>query len=282
MLLGVHVSSAGRIFETLERARALGCNTMQIFTRAPQRWRQNTLPDADIQEFRKRRSLYGISPVFVHIPYLINLASPEKKLYDTSIRATIEDVLEASSLGAEYLVLHMGSHKATSESAGIKRITAALNTVLSETKKVAVALLLENTSGAGSWLGYNFAHHRQIIQGIRRKSRVGVCLDTAHAYLAGYDLAHEEGFQQLFAEIDKEVGIDRVTLVHLNDAFGKLGSHHDRHAHIAKGSIGRDGLRRIVTDSRLAKSAFILETPKDTPDADQHNLEKVRQFVSKK
>ena len=276
MLLGVHVSTQGKIYDALERARELGCDTMQIISRNPQAWRRDFLAPKDIEEFNQRQDKFKIKPLFIHIPYLINLASPSLRLYDASIEAYIEDILEAQVLKADYIVTHMGSHKETSEDAGIRRLVQALNRVLEKTNNTKVGILLENTSGSGSWLGYKFSHQKKILQGLKQKERVGLCFDTAHAYLAGYDIATQEGLEKTLEEIDKLVGIHLIKLIHLNDAKDKLGSHYDRHQHIGKGNIGLEGMQRIINHPKLRKIPFILETPKDNEKADIMNLETVR------
>jgi deoxyribonuclease-4 len=278
MLLGVQVSTEGKIYEAVQRAHSLGCSTMQIFSRNPQRWRENFLEPKDIEEFKYRQDKFKIRPLFIHIPYLINLASPNPRLYDVSIEAYIEDILEAHILNADYIVTHMGSHKETSEEAGIKRLIEALNIVLEKTKNTKVGILLENTAGSGSWLGYKFIHQKEIIRGLAHKERVGLCFDTAHAYLAGYDIATKEGLEDTLEEIDKLVGINLIKLIHLNDAKGKLDSRHDRHEHIGKGTIGLEGMRRIINHPKLKNLPFILETPKDSENADQVNLETVKKL----
>lgn len=276
MLLGVHVSTEGGIYDAPVRAHKLGCNTMQIFSRNPQQWRDNFLVPQDIKEFNKRQEKLKIIPLFIHIPYLINLASPNPRLYEASIEAYIEDILEADTLKADYIVTHMGSHKETTEEAGLRRLTHALNRILEKTQSSKVGILLENTSGSGSWLGYNFSHQRKIIQGLSRKERVALCFDTAHAYLAGYDISTQEGLEATLSELDKLVGINLIKLIHLNDAKGKLGSRHDRHDHIGKGSIGLEGMARIINHPKLRNLPFILETPKKTPADDTMNLNTVR------
>ena len=276
MLLGVQVSVEGKIYEAVERAHKLGCNTMQIFSRNPQRWRDDFLAPKDIEEFNQRQDRLKIKPLFIHIPYLINLASPNPRLYEASIEAYIEDILEAHTLKADYIVTHMGSHKETSEGAGIKRLIKALNRILEKTSNTNVGILLENTAGSGSWLGYKFSHQKKIIQGLKEKERVGLCFDTAHAYLAGYDIATKEGLQVTLDEIDKLVGISLIKLIHLNDAKGELDSRHDRHEHIGKGSIGLEGMERIINHPKLKDMPFILETPKKTEQDDIMNLNTVR------
>lgn len=276
MILGVHVSAAGNIYQAPEVAHKLGCNTMQLFSRTPQQWRHGFIDASDIQEFVLKRKKYKISPVFIHISYLINLASPDRRLYKGSVKAYIEDMREADDLGADYIVTHMGSHKATSEEEGIKRLVKALNKIIEATQDAKVGILLENTSGSGSWLGYKFEHQRRILDGIKDRKRIGLCLDTAHAFVAGYDLSTKEGLEETIAEIDAMVGIGLVKLIHLNDARDKLGTRCDRHQHIGKGYIGLEGMRRIVNHPKLKNLPFILETPKDSRNTDKINLKIVR------
>ncbi|MDD2679568.1 MAG: deoxyribonuclease IV [Candidatus Omnitrophica bacterium] len=278
MILGVHVSGSGKIYQALDIAHKLKCQTMQIFSRNPLQWRATPLSPEDIEEFKLRRKKFKIDPVFIHISYLINLASPNPRLYQGSIRAYVEDIQEADKLKADFIVTHMGSHKETSEEAGIERLTQALNKILEKTKDSRVGILLENTSGSGSWLGYKFVHQKEIIAGLKEKARVGLCLDTAHAYLAGYDIAAKEGLDKLLAEIDSLIGLKRLKLIHLNDAYGKLASHYDRHDHIGKGAIGLEGMRRIINHPKLKNIPMILETPKDNEKSDALNLALVRKL----
>jgi deoxyribonuclease IV len=280
MILGVHVSGAGKIYQTLDIAKDLGCQTMQIFSRSPQSWRKSGvgIPPEDVREFILRHKKFKIDPVFIHISYLINLASPDPGLYHGSIQAFIEDIHEADALGADFIVTHMGSHKETSEDAGIKRLVEALNRVLEKTPDSKVGILLENTSGSGSWLGYRFYHQQKILKGIKEKSRLGLCLDTAHAFLSGYDLSTKGGLDKMVNEIQELVGIKLVKLIHLNDAAGELGCHHDRHAPIGQGHIGMVGMKRIINHPKLKNIPMVLETPKTTPESDRENLALVRKL----
>jgi deoxyribonuclease IV len=279
MNLGVHVSAAGHIYESVDRAHALGCTTMQIFSRNPQQWKPKKIDDADAAEFRRRRQAMRISPVFIHIPYLINLASPEKRLYAASIDAYIKDIIEARKLGADYIVTHMGSRKDSSVESGLRRLSSAVREIIHQTHTADVGILLENTAGSGTSLGASFVHHKAVIDAVGGSSRLGVCLDTAHAHAAGYDLASSRGLGALLTEIDESVGVERLRLVHLNDCRSTLGSHVDRHEHIGQGTIGIPGMRRIVNHRKLKNCAFILETPKDSDRADALNLERVRKIM---
>lgn len=278
MLLGVHVSGIDKIYEAFDVAEGLNCNTMQIFSRSPQQWRKDFLEPKEVEEFKKRQARTKIKPLFVHIPYLINLASPNPRLYEASIEAYIEDILEAEVLGVDYIVTHMGSHKETSEEEGIERLVAALNRILEKARNTKVGILLENTSGSGSWLGYKFMHQKKIISGIKQKERISLCLDSAHAYLAGYDLSTKEGLEQALNEIEELVGINLLKLIHLNDAKAKLGSHFDRHEHIGKGFIGLEGMKRLINHPKLRDLPFILETPKKSQEDDKMNLGTVKKL----
>lgn len=279
MRIGVHVSISGKIYEAVERAEALECEAMQIFSRNPRGWQTSGLNDAEIERFKRKRRTSKIWPLVVHIPYLINLASPEKELYNRSIRAFVEDIKRAEDLGAEYFVTHLGSHRGSGESSGIKRFSQALDIIIEETN-LNFEILLENTAGAGDSLGSNFKQIRDIIAGVKRKELLGLCFDTCHAFAAGYDLATKFGFEETIQEIEKLLVWDRLKVIHINDSKGELGSRIDRHEHIGKGRIGREGFRNILTHPKLKDLTFILETPKDSPFANRRNLAIVRKLTS--
>ena len=276
MILGVHTSTQGGIQNAIVRAHELGCNTLQFFSRNPQQWRSIALELEHIEEFKRLRRLYRINPVFIHIPYLINLASPNPRLYKDSIKAYIEDIREASRLEADYIVTHMGSHKDTTEIGGLRRLARALNKIIEKTADTKVGILLENTAGSGSWLGYKFSHQRKVLGFLKDSSRIGFCLDTAHAYAAGYDLATSAGLAKLLEDIEKNIGVGRIKLIHLNDTPEKLRSKRDHHAHIGRGNIGMAGMKRLINHEALRDCAFILETPKDSADADTKNIATAR------
>jgi deoxyribonuclease IV len=174
--------------------------------------------------------------------------------------------------------MHMGSHKQTSEKEGLERLSAALNKVVDKTRAAKVALLLENTAGGGSSLGYDFRHQKEIFGNLADLERFGLALDTAHAFAAGYDLRGPSGLEKVLDEIDAACGLDKLRLVHLNDSSVKLGSRVDRHQHIGKGYIGLEGVSKIVNHPRLKEKPFILETPKDTLKSDALNLKTVRKL----
>ena len=276
--IGVHVSIAGKIWESLERAKALGCNTMQIFSRNPRLWQASEIDPSDIENFKKLKLDYDIAPVAAHIPYIINLASPVDGLYKRSIVAYVEDIARADVLGIEYVVTHLGSHVGTGEDNGIKRFSAALNQIVNKAKPKTM-ILLENTAGSGSCIGYRFEHIRRMIDELDRPEKVGVCLDTAHTFESGYDIKTKAGLEGTLKKFDKLIGLDKVKVVHFNDSLSALGSHVDRHQHIGKGDIGLAAMKRIINHPGLKAAAFIMETPKKTDMDDKRNLATVKKLI---
>lgn len=281
MRIGLHVSIAGKIYESLERAKALGCNTMQIFSRNPRGWKTGELSRPDIAQFKKLKKEFDIDPVVVHIPYLINLATPDTGLYRKSIDAYIGDLKRADELGAEYFVTHLGSHVGSGEEGGIKRFAEALNKIINKVSPK-TTVLLENTAGSGSNIGYRFEHIKNIIGGLDKPENIGVCLDTAHTFESGYDIKTKAGLESTLETFDKLIGLRRIKVVHFNDSLSVLGSHVDRHQHIGKGNIGSEGLKRIINHPKLGKAAFIMETPKNTGKDDKMNIRLVKKMVKDK
>lgn len=277
MRLGVQVSIAGKIYYSIDRAKQLGCNTMQIFARSPRQFRKTSLKEEDIKIFRTKIKKAGIKPLIVHTPYTLNLAARKKFLYYISIKEFTEDVKEAHRLGAHYIVIHPGSFKGDKKE-GLIKIVEALRTVLRNTRECTTQILLENTAGDGSMIGDEFAQLGFIIRKLRGNRRIGVCLDTAHAWCAGYRINTHKGLKSFIDEIDREVGLKRIKVIHLNDTLDECGSHRDRHFHIGEGKIGRYGFRLIINHPFLKKLPFILETPKKKDSDDARNLSTVRRL----
>ncbi len=281
MRLGLQISIAGKIYESIDRALVLGCQSMQIFSHNPQSWKVSPISSIslrDIEEFKRRRRKAGISPLFIHIPYLINLASGDDRLWQRSVSTYIEDIKQADSLGAEYFVTHLGNHKGRGEDFGIKRFSLGLNRALEEAQPK-LMILLENTAGSGSALGYNFEHLGRIIENVKEKEKIGICLDTCHVYAAGYDIRSKKALNEVLDKIEEFVGLSRLKMIHLNDSKRELGSRVDRHEHIGKGEIGIRGFKAIVNHSRLKNLTFILETPKKDVNDDSMNLALVRGLI---
>jgi len=274
----VHVSISGKIYKSVDRALDLGCNTMQIFSRNPRQLRRSRISKEDAEEFKKKVKASKISPVVIHAPYTLNLATAKREFYKITIRELITDLKEADQLGADYFITHMGSFKGGTERGGLLRIANALNKIFKETKGLKPELLLENTSGSGHWLGYTFSHHKFILDNLNYKDRIGVCLDTAHAWAAGYKIDDARGLENLLRDIDENVGIAAIKVIHINDTKEELGSRQDRHCAIGEGSIGRKGFRFILNHDKLKRLPFILETPKKNEDEDIKNLSIVRKL----
>ena len=279
--LGVHVSSSGNIYKSFERAAKLKCNSMQIFSRNPRQHRKDLLEEEEVVLFREARRKYKIDPVVIHIPYTLNLASNKPSFYKITISEFITDLKEADRLGADFLVTHMGSYKGSTEKAGLSRVGNALVKILKETKEVKCKILLENISGSGNWLGANFSQIKEVFDTINWNERVGLCLDTAHAWAAGYKIDEPAGVSSLVTEIDKKIGLDRLGVVHLNDTKEEFGSLRDRHFAIGQGKIGKIGFKALLNHPKLANVAFILETPKETEEDDLINLRTVRSLYRK-
>ena len=279
MKLGVHVSIAGHIYEAVDRAAALGCNTFQIFSRNPRGWAALALSPADAEEFRRRRKVEKMAPVVVHIPYLINLCSPDDALWEKSVKAYIEDIKRADALGADYFVTHLGSPKDKGRVYGIERFSKGMAEAIRKAGPK-LMILLENTAGGGSSIGSKFEDIAEIIKNVKSQTGtdIGMCLDTAHAFEAGHDDKTGKGFMSMMNNIGSTVGFGRIKVVHFNDSLSTMGSHNDRHWHIGKGKIGAEGLKRIVNHPKLKNCAFILETPKNTEKDDKANLAAVRKM----
>lgn len=274
--IGVHTSIAGGIHLSIERAKKLGCNTVQIFSHSPRSWSLRKIAKEEIWDFRRLRSLYDISPVYIHTSYLINLASHKEEVAIKSKDLLIEEMKLADALGADYVVLHPGS-ASDSEHEGFKRIIRNLKEALKG--RYRSKLLLENTAGERGDLTSMIRELARIIKSLDSTSIGGICIDTCHAFQAGYDISRKDGIEKLVEEIKNEIGIDKLKLLHLNDSKKAFGSGVDRHEHIGKGSIGEKGFETLLNNPFLSNVPVILETPKENDDDDLRNLKVVRRLA---
>ena len=286
MKFGAHVNRAGGLMSALDAARALGCDTIQMFSRSPRSLRAGSVNEEEARLFREGLAAAGIEPLVIHAPYLLNLASPRKETYEASRDALAHDIMLAKAVGAEMLVFHPGSHLGSGEEAGIARIAAAIvdaceiachRPPAANEAEDGPRLLLEMVSGAGTEIGRTFEEQREIMDRARGVP-LGICLDTCHVFAAGYEVRTMEGISRVLDELEATVGADSLALVHANDSVGDLGSHLDRHANIGEGRIGEAGFRAILGCSRLAHLPFILETPHRTLDDDARNLAALRRI----
>lgn len=274
MKLGFHVSIADSLDQSFDRARQLGCTAFQVFTRNPRTWKSKPLDDAVVKAFRRKHRAYGIGPVFSHMPYLPNLASPDEAIYRKSVDSLIEEVERCRLLGIRYVVTHMGSHVGSGAENGKARIVEALGRAIEQDGPM---ILLENGSGSGNHLGSHLEDVAEIISAVSG-GQVGSCFDTCHAYGAGYDVATRDGLAKTLRIIRKTVGFDKLRLVHLNDSHGDLGSGIDHHEHIGLGKIGEEGFRNILA-SQLARRPMVMETPIDERRRDTENMDKAYELA---
>jgi len=282
LLAGAHMSIAGGMHKAFERGRQVGCKTIQIFLKNSNQWKAKPLTEEARILFQKAQKESGISPVLAHDSYLINLASPDRFLYKKSVNAFVEELKRANSLGVPYLVLHPGAHMGAGIKAGVARVAKALTHALQLVEPPAV-ILVENTAGQGSSLGCRFEQLAAILEQIGNWDRVGFCLDTCHAFAAGYDLRTEDGYGETMREFDRLIGIGKILAFHVNDSRKDLGCRVDRHCHIGKGFLGLHAFRLLVNDARFAAIPKILETPKGVGfREDRRNLATLRRLVDSK
>lgn len=283
MKIGCHISIAGGIDNSVVQAGELSCNTMQIFSKNASTWREKILKKDEVESFRENLKDSNISPVFIHTSYLINLASPLDELYFKSISAFLEEMKRADLLLPDpYLIIHPGAHTGAGEEYGIQRIIRALNLILEKSTdlNLKTMILLEDTAGSGTHLGYTFYQLKRMIEGAKDRKKIGICFDTCHAFAAGYDLSNREGVEKTIEELDKNLDLERLKVIHLNDSKFPLDSRKDRHMHIGKGYIGLEGFKVIVNHKYLKDLPFILETPKNDEKDDLKNINLVKSLVN--
>lgn len=284
-ILGSHVSAAGGLHRAVERANDVGCNCVQVFTKNNNQWRAKPLEDSAVAAWREAFDHSNLSHPIAHASYLINLASPKPELLQKSIDGLVVEWERANLLGLEGLVVHPGAFTDSSESEGLNRIVDAVAETLGRVDPGSCRLLLENTAGQGSCLGHTFKQLAFMIDGIDTHERVGICLDTCHAFAAGYEINTEAGFESMRQEIDDLFQADTIAALHLNDSKKPLGSRVDRHDHIGRGEIGLEAFRFVLEDDLLGKLPGYLETEKGTDeetgeDWDLINLRTLRGLVS--
>jgi deoxyribonuclease-4 len=260
------MSIRGGLDKAVLRGRSSGCQVIQLFTRNANRWAATPLSPSEIEAFLHARDETSVRPVASHDSYLINLASPKEEAREKSRLALLEEMKRAAALEIPCVVMHPGSHMGSGEGKGLRRVSQALNRVLDATAQSDVALLLETTAGQGTGLGYRFEHLAEIMAGIEAVERTGVCLDTCHAFAAGYDFRTQGTYSGMMQAFDAVIGLERLKMFHVNDAKGGLGSRIDRHAHLGSGSVGKEGFRLLLNDPRFDGLPFVLETPKGEND----------------
>jgi deoxyribonuclease-4 len=278
-LIGFHAPIAGGLQNALLKARELDCHTVQIFSRNPRGWMARTLTDEEVERFRSVRAETGISPVVIHCNYLVNLAAANPEILEKSRASFREEVERGIQLGADYLVVHPGSAKGSCEADGIRTCAESIKNACDGLNLGSFRILLENTAGQGECIGHRFEHLGEIIESCNELN-LGVCLDTAHAFTAGYDFREEDGLDAMMGSLERNVGTKHVRAVHFNDSKAEYNSRVDRHWHIGLGHIGREALSRVARHPKLSQAAFLLETPQDELGDDKRNVETLRSFFN--
>jgi deoxyribonuclease-4 len=279
MQIGCHVSISGGVDKAVDNAVKRKCSAFQIFTRNPRGWKAKNLEDQEVSSYKKKIENSEIDRLSTcaHMPYLPNLASPNKEPYEKSVDTLVNEVKRCGVLGIPYLVTHLGSHLGTGEENGIKQLVKAYNKA--GQIKNNVTILLENTAGQKNSVGSEFEQLNSILTQLKPADRFGVCIDTCHAFVYGYDLRTEKTVKETFSKFNDTVGWEQLKILHLNDARGELGSKLDRHYHIGLGNIGEKGLGAVVKLANKKKIPIILETPIDDVRDDFENINIVKKLA---
>jgi deoxyribonuclease-4 len=279
--IGIHLGTAGGASNAVERAVEIGANTFQIFSSSPRMWRAPKIDPKQAARMKELRAKFDVGPLVIHTSYLVNVCSQTEEIREKSVVAFRGEIERALALGAEYLVLHPGSWKGLTRDEGLKlaadSITRAIDGMAWQ--GTPFHILIENTAGAQFSLGGSFEQVAELVERLKKTAPVGVCLDTCHTYVAGYDLVSAEGYEETMRQAGATVGFDAVRVWHMNDAKAAMGSKLDRHEHIGKGTMGLEPFRRLLNDKRFAHSAFIAETPEDEPSDEEMNVKALKGLV---
>jgi deoxyribonuclease IV len=280
--IGVHVGTAGGTWTAVERAVAAGANTFQIFSSSPRQWRAAAVKPEDAKKMRELRVKHDVRPVAIHASYLINLCSQTESVRVNGVAAFRGEVVRALALGAEYLVLHPGSWKGLTREEGLRlaaeSIEKAIDGVAWQGKDFKI--LIENTAGAEFSLGGKLEQVAELVERLKACAPVGVCLDTCHVHVSGYDIVSPDGYTETMLLVRDTVGFDDVKVWHCNDAKAAMGSKLDRHEHIGEGTIGAEVFRRLLHDERFGHAVFIAETPVDAPGDEARNVGVLRTLAA--
>ncbi len=279
MQIGCHVSIAGSIDKAVDNAVQRECSAFQIFTRNPRGWHAKELTKENISNFKSKLKASKIDrfATCAHMPYLPNLASPKDEGFQKSVKILGDEVERCAQLGIPYLVTHLGSHLGTGDEAGIRRLVDGLTQAVQPENDVMI--LLENTAGQKNSVGSEFKQLGEIFNQLKPAKKFGICFDTCHAFVSGYDLRTEEKVKETFDEFDKHVGIENLKILHLNDARGEIGCNRDRHYHLGLGGIGEKGIAAVVKFANKKKIPIILETPIDDDRDDFENIKIAKEFA---
>jgi len=275
--LGAHMSIAGGMNRALEHGRSIGCDAVQLFVKNTTQWRTRTLGVDEIARFRREKETFAPNCILAHSSYLVNLASPDRRILARSLEGFLDEMRRASLLGIPYMVIHPGSHRGAGAAKGIRRLASSLDEIISAMDGAAPEILLETTAGQGDTLGDTFEGLERIIEKTRTNGSLGICFDTCHVFAAGYDLRTRRTYEETLRTFDRSLGLARLKAFHLNDSVKGLGSRVDRHTHIGLGTLGLKAFSFLVNDERFSDLPMVLETPKGQDDSnDIRNLAVLR------
>ena len=275
------MSIAGGLELAFDRAKQVESDAVQIFTANQRQWKGRVITADEATLFRDTQLGCSIAPVVSHNSYLVNLASPKDELWEKSIDAQRKELERCELLGVPYVVAHPGAHTGSGREAGIQRIIEALDRLHADLPGYEVVTLLETTAGQGTTLGGQFEDLAEILNSVADPDRLGVCLDTCHIFVAGYDIRDAATYQEAMYSFDEIVGLPAIKAFHFNDSKGELGSHRDRHEYIGQGEIGPEGFRSFMNDERFAGLPALLETDKsDDLHEDREAIELLRSLVA--
>ncbi|MFT4892506.1 MAG: deoxyribonuclease-4 [Candidatus Nanohaloarchaea archaeon] len=274
--IGAHVSISGGVEKAVERQEEIGGNCGQIFAGSPRTWSVSEYTEEDGESFQEALDKGNQDPYVIHSTYLVNLATPKDDLFEKSLNCLQSELDAASKLGVEYVVFHPGAHTGSGVENGIERIAEGIDELdIPEN----VTLLLENTAGKGTTLGRSMGQLRQMIEKADTPDeKIGVCIDTCHAHAAGYELREEDGFKDFIQEIEEDLGLETVKVLHLNDSKDEKGSEKDNHEHIGEGNIGEEGFSNVVNSDKLEDLPMVLETPTSDGKSYRENLKKIMEL----
>ena len=271
--VGAHASIAGGIFNAVESQIEYGGNCGQIFTHSPQVWQEPNIGDDDAAQFRRLSADNDVGPWVVHSSYLVNLATPKDGLREKSIRSMQQEVDAAAKLDIGYVNVHLGAHTGAGVEQGLDNAASTLDAL---DIPDGVTVLVESDAGAGTKLGGDFEHLAAVLSGSDQD--LGICLDTAHAWAAGYDLSSADAVESTVAAFDDVVGLEHLACIHLNDSKHGRGTNKDEHAHVGEGEIGVDGMRALINHPALRDLPFVLETPTENGKSFSWNVERVTEL----
>ncbi len=281
-LLGAHMSIAGGLHLAFARIREVQGEALQIFLSNQRQWQTVPLTSEMVEDFRQQWKENDYMPVAAHDSYLINLAAPDPMILEKSVAAFANELQRAATLGIPFLITHPGSHRGVGVEAGLERFVDNMDRAITRSKTSTVMVLIENTAGQGTNLGSTFEEISFIISESQYGDGLGVCLDTSHAFAAGYDIRTRVTYEDTLSKFDQIIGLERLKFFHINDSKRPLGSRVDRHEHIGKGEIGLAGFRLLLNDSRFRQHPMVLETPKGKElKEDKENLRVLRSLIAK-